>query len=94
MAKDYYKVLGVSKGASRKEIKKAYRKLALKYHPDRCDDLDAEEKFKEVAEAYAVLTGKEKPAEKKASVARGMGWGEDVMRRWQEMEEANRNMYR
>lgn len=62
MAKrDYYEVLGVSKGASESEIKKAYRKLALKYHPDKNpDDKAAEEKFKEAAEAYEVLSNAEK----------------------------------
>ncbi len=62
MAKrDYYEVLGLSKGASSSEIKKAYRKLALKYHPDKNpDDKEAEEKFKEAAEAYEVLSNPEK----------------------------------
>ncbi len=61
MAKDYYQVLGVEKTASAEEIKKAYRKLALKFHPDRNkDDKNAEEKFKEVGEAYAVLSDPEK----------------------------------
>ncbi len=57
MAKrDYYEVLGVSKSATEDEIKKAYRKIAIKYHPDRNpDDKEAEEKFKEAAEAYDVL---------------------------------------
>lgn len=57
MAKrDYYEVLGISKGASEDEIKKAYRKIAIKYHPDRNPgDKEAEEKFKEAAEAYDVL---------------------------------------
>ena len=54
MAKrDYYEVLGLSKGASSDEIKKAYRKLAKKYHPDVNKAKDAEEKFKEINEAYA-----------------------------------------
>ena len=58
--KDYYKILGVSKNADEKEIKKNYRKLSLKYHPDRNpNDKEAEEKFKEVAEAYRVLSDKE-----------------------------------
>ena len=55
--RDYYDVLGLDKGASSSEIKKAYRKLALKYHPDKNpDDSVAEEKFKEAAEAYEVLS--------------------------------------
>ncbi len=59
--KDYYKTLGVKKDASQVEIKKAYRKLASKYHPDKNpDDQSAEEKFKEVSEAYKVLGDPEK----------------------------------
>ncbi len=54
--KDYYEVLGVSKDASDADIKSAFRKLAKKYHPDICKEPDAEEKFKEVQEAYAVLS--------------------------------------
>jgi molecular chaperone DnaJ len=62
MAKrDYYDILGVSKSASADEIKKAYRKLAIKYHPDKNpDDKAAEDKFKEAAEAYEVLSNAEK----------------------------------
>ena len=52
MAEDYYSLLGVSKGASKSEIKKAYLKLAKKYHPDLNKDADASDKFKEVNEAY------------------------------------------
>ncbi|MEM0123090.1 MAG: molecular chaperone DnaJ [Conexivisphaerales archaeon] len=58
--KDYYEILGVSKSASQEEIKNAYRKLALKYHPDVNKSRDAEEKFKEITEAYAVLSDQEK----------------------------------
>jgi len=61
MAKrDYYEVLGLSKGADKKEIKKAYRKLAKKYHPDRNKEEGAEDKFREVQEAYEVLSDDQK----------------------------------
>ena len=62
MAKrDYYDVLGVQRGASEADVKKAYRRLAMKYHPDRnSDDADGEEKFKEASEAYEVLSDAEK----------------------------------
>jgi molecular chaperone DnaJ len=58
--RDYYEVLGVSKEASKSEIKDAYRKLAMQYHPDRNKAADAEEKFKEISEAYAVLSDDQK----------------------------------
>ena len=54
MGKDYYQILGISKGASPEEIKKAYRKSALKFHPDKNKSPGAEEKFKEIAEAFEV----------------------------------------
>lgn len=61
--RDFYEVLGLTKNASEKEIKKAYKKLAMKYHPDKNpDDPSAADKFKEVKEAYEILTDKEKRA--------------------------------
>lgn len=63
MSKDFYSVLGVDKSADEKEIKKAYRRLAMKYHPDKNpDDKEAEEKFKEATTAYEVLNDKDKRA--------------------------------
>src|SRR4028118_2323619 len=59
--RDYYEILGVSKSAGDDEIKKAYRKLAIKYHPDKNpDDPKSEDKFKEAAEAYEILSNPEK----------------------------------
>ncbi|WP_047151390.1 molecular chaperone DnaJ [Aneurinibacillus tyrosinisolvens] len=60
--RDYYEVLGLSKDASESEIKKAHRKLSMKYHPDRNKEADAEAKFKEVQEAYEVLSDPQKKA--------------------------------
>lgn len=60
MGKDYYKVLGIPKGASDDEIKKAYRKQALRYHPDKNKSPEAEDQFKEIAEAYDVLSDAKK----------------------------------
>src|SRR3974377_1134878 len=58
--RDYYEVLGVEKGASVDDVKKAYRKLAMEYHPHRNKGADGEEKFKEISEAYAILSDAEK----------------------------------
>lgn len=74
--RDYYDVLGVSRDAEATEIKKAYRKLALKYHPDKNpDDKEAEAKFKEAAEAYEVLSNSEKRAKYDRFGHAGMGGG-------------------
>ena len=72
--RDYYEVLGVNKNSDEAEIKKAYRKLAIKYHPDKNpDDASAEEKFKEAAEAYEVLSNSEKRAQYDRFGHAGMG---------------------
>jgi len=60
--RDYYQILGVTRDASAEDIKKAYRRLARKYHPDVSKETGAEERFKEVAEAYEVLRDSEKRA--------------------------------
>ena len=72
--KDYYKVMGVAKNATTDEIKKAFRKLAVKYHPDKnAGDKKAEEKFKEVAEANEVLSD---PVKRKKYDELGANWKE------------------
>ena len=74
--RDYYEILGIAKNADEAEIKKAYRKLALKYHPDKNpDDSEAEEMFKEAAEAYEVLSNSEKRAQYDRFGHAGMGQG-------------------
>lgn len=97
--KDYHGILRVRKDASLTEIKKAYRKLAMQYHPDRNKEPEAEERFKEINEAYAVLSGKEKaPATMSGPQTRNPGpragyrrqgrdmdvaWGHRVINIWQ-----------
>jgi molecular chaperone DnaJ len=61
MGKDYYNILEVDKTASERDIKKSYRKLSMKYHPDKNpDNKESEDKFKEIAEAYSIISNKEK----------------------------------
>ena len=62
MGKDYYAILGVSRDSGADDVKKAYRKMALKFHPDKNKAEDAEERFKEIAEAYEVLSDQDKRA--------------------------------
>ena len=62
MGKNYYEILGVDRKASEQDIKKAYKKMALKFHPDKNKDPGAEEKFKEIAEAYEILADADKRA--------------------------------
>jgi len=72
MAEDYYKLLGLDKKATKEELKKAFRKLAMKYHPDKNkDDKQAEEKFKKINEAYAVLSNDDKRKQYDAFGAEG-----------------------
>ncbi len=95
MAKrDYYEVLGVAKNATAEEIKKAYRKVALKYHPDRNQgDKESEEKFKEAAEAYEVLSNADKKAryDQYGHAANDMGGGYGGGGGFNNMEDIFRN---
>jgi DnaJ-class molecular chaperone len=106
MQKDYHKVLEVKKDATQEEIRKAYRKLALIYHPDKNNDAKAEEKFKEINEAYAVLSGKEKPRSIQTAEPRTRNWKQrtgnavwvwedEIFGIWNNiMRERKNNMYR
>ena len=60
MGKDYYNILDIPRNASEDEIRKAYRKMALKFHPDKNKSPEAEDKFKDIAEAYEVLSDPQK----------------------------------
>lgn len=75
--KDYYKILGVSKTASKEEIRKSYKKLARKYHPDVSKEKDAEARFKEVSEAYEVLNDATKRSQYDHMGSGGGGFGGD-----------------
>lgn len=93
----YYKILGISHDATDEEIKKAFHKLALMYHPDRNNEPDAEKKFKEIREAYAVLSGKENPPRTPRLRTQNhpmRSWSEDVFKAWSSMNEEHNNMYR
>ena len=75
--RDYYEVLGVSRNATQEELKKAYRKLTFQYHPDRNPgNKEAEEKFKEAAEAYNVLRDENKRARYDQFGFEGVGQGQ------------------
>jgi len=107
--KDYHGILRVRKDATLAEIRKAYRKLAMQYHPDRNSEPGAEERFKEINEAYAVLSGKERapspvpePQPRSSGARAGqrhrdvdVAWGHMVINIWQGiMEKRHDNMYR
>lgn len=84
-AKDYHRILGVRKGAGKEEIRRAYRRLALIYHPDRNKDAGAGERFREINEAYRVLSGIEKPPPESGPIGWEESWAASVINRWQEM---------
>jgi len=77
--KDYYRILGITPESDDEQIRSQYRKLAMQYHPDRNpEDPQAEEKFKEIAEAYGVLTDPQKRSQYDAAKAAGVNWQHDA----------------
>ena len=88
--KDYYKILGVGKNASAAQIKKEYRKLARKYHPDVNKATDAEQKFKEVGEAYEVLKN---PDKRKAYDQYGSDWKAGKEQQYQQQQHQQQQQY-
>ncbi|MBU0591630.1 DnaJ domain-containing protein [Candidatus Micrarchaeota archaeon] len=90
--KKYRRILGVSKDANVQEIKKAYRKLAMQYHPDKNSNPSASEKFKEINEAYMILTNPESAKQMQMN-SRPKTWEGHVMDIWSKMEDENKTMY-
>ena len=85
---DFYDVLGVGRDASQDEIKRAFRKLAFKYHPDRNKMSDAEERFKEISEAYAILSD---PRKRQQYDAQGF---EGIKQQYKQEDIFNRGKFR
>jgi len=79
---DPWAVLGVDRGASQKDIKKAYKKLAIQWHPDKNDAPEAEEKFMEIADAYQILTDDDRRREWEKEQGSGGGFGSNFRRSW------------
>ena len=75
-------MLGVDRGASQKDIKKAYKKLAIQWHPDKNDAPEAEEKFMEIADAYQILTDDDRRREWEKEQGSGGGFGSNFRRNW------------
>ena len=91
---DCYRILGLKEGASEEEIKDAFRKLVMLYHPDKNKDPQAVEKFRLIAKAYSVLMGKESIMDAGKEAVPEYDWGSDVMRIWKEIDENEEsNMY-
>ncbi len=93
MGKDYYGLLGVPRNASQEDVKRAYRRLALRYHPDKNQAEDAEEKFKEIAEAYEVLADPDKRAAFDRYGEEGLRSGPAGARRQQQQQHRHRQQF-